>query len=381
MWEDRQAAAIEQAMRRGTRADGYSTLAATLTMTTQVAMTAVGALAILEQKLTIGALIAAGMLSGRMLAPMSQLVGNWRVYTGFLQSVRRLGTTFALPADRQLRTVEGRRPVGHIVIEDLFFSYPGSAQPVIDGLRLEIASPGLTALVGANGSGKSTLLKLILGLYRPTAGRVLLDGADISQFSRSELAEWIGYLPQECVLLDGSIRDAIACRRPEASDAEVIAAAERAGAHPFIINLADGYGSSIGEGGHRLSSGQRQRLVLARTLLGDPPLVLLDEPSVNLDRQAETTLRSMLIELGRTRSVVIVTHSPLLLSACDSVIILDRGRVAASGPPAMILRQRTQPVAAETMASSGLAGIETIPIPADAPERDHGRRPPMQQRT
>jgi ATP-binding cassette subfamily C protein LapB len=164
-----------------------------------------------------------------------------------------------------------------------------------------------------------------------------LDGADISQFSRSELATWIGYVPQENVLFAGTVRGNIAHRIPDASDEEIIRAAKAAGIHQFIIDQPDGYATEIGEAGQRLSGGQRQRISIARALVGQPPVLLLDEPSSSLDRQAEHDLRKTLEEIGRACTVVIVTHSPILLSACRDLFALDRGRLALAGPAQEIL--------------------------------------------
>ena len=146
---------------------------------------------------------------------------------------------------------------------------------------------GLHAVVGANGSGKTTLLKLLRGLYAPTSGRVLLDGGDMAQFSQADLARWIGYLPQQVQLLSGSIRDNIALADPAIDDAQIIAAARRAGAHDFIMALPDGYATEVGDGGSRFSGGERKRIAIAQVLLRDPPVLLLDEPTADLDRDAE----------------------------------------------------------------------------------------------
>ena len=336
-WEERHADNIERAAVRGAKADGYANLGATLTMLTTVALTTVGAVAIINQQLTIGALIATNMLSGRLLGPFNQLVGTWRTYAGFRQAIERLGHVFNMASERQTGEIELQRPRGEITLEDVAFSYAESAKPVVDTVSVTFPAGGVHALIGRNGSGKSTLLKLAQGLYPPSKGRVLLDGADVAQFTRTELACWIGYVPQECVLFAGTLRDNIGHRKPEATDEEIIAAATTAGVHEFIIDLPDGYASEIGEAGQRLSAGQRQRIAIARALVGDPPVLLLDEPSSNLDRQAEQELRNTLAAIGKDRTVVVVTHSPILLSVCKDLVALDRGRIALAGPADEIL--------------------------------------------
>lgn len=346
IWEERHAAAIEDAVRRGARADGYANLATTLAIATQVAMTTAGAIAILEQRLSIGALIAAGMLSGRLTAPLVQLVGNWRAYIGFTAATRRLGATFALASERSASAVRLGRPQGRIRLEGVSYRHPGAAAPCIDDLSVEIAARGLTGIIGRNGSGKTTLLKLIQGLYRPQAGRVLLDDADIAQFGRAEIAAAIGYVPQATVLLSGSIRETIARHAQGIDDAAIVQAARAAGAHAFIVDLPEGYATEIGEAGCRLSAGQRQMLTIARALVGEPPIVILDEPSAGLDRAAEFSVRDSLAALARSRTVIVVTHSPTLLAVCARMIVLERGRLVSAGPSALA---RVRPDAALSM--------------------------------
>lgn len=337
VWEEKHAENIENAIMRGSKTDGFSNLGASMSLLTSLLLTTVGSLAIIDQKLTIGALIATNMLSGRILGPLNQLVGTWRIYSGFLQSAERLGTVFAASAEREQSEVALERPQGKLSIENVFFAYAEGMAPVVSGVSLEIDPGGVHALVGRNGSGKTTLLKIIQGLYQPQKGRVLLDGADIAQFTRSELAKWLGYVPQESVLFAGTVRDNITSRMPGASDDEIIKAATEAGVHHFIIDLPDGYATEIGEAGSRLSGGQRQRIAIARALVGDPPVVLLDEPSSSLDRHAEHELKSTLVDISKTRTVIMVSHSPTLLSACDFLYALDRGKLALAGPAREIL--------------------------------------------
>ncbi len=359
VWEEKHADNIETSIHRGAKTDSYANLGSTLTMMTSVLLTSVGAIFIIKGELTMGALIATNMLSGRLLGPLNQLVGQWRTYASFRQAVDRIGEVFAVVSERQESEIKIGRPKGNLQLENVIFAYAEGAKPVINSVQLAIKAGGITALVGRNGSGKTTLLKLVQGLYTPTSGRVLLDGADISQFSRYELASWIGYVPQETILFQGSVRDNIAHRQPDANDEEIIRAATMGGVHEFIIDLPEGYASDIGEAGQRLSGGQRQRIAIARALVGNPSVVMLDEPSSSLDRQAEIELRDTLTKLAKDRSVIIVTHSPIMLAACDNLVALDGGRVAISGPAQEILPK---------IFGGGAPRPGTPPVPTPRPE-------------
>lgn len=337
MWENMQAENIETSVIRGSKTDSFSNLGASLSMCTSIALTTVGALSIINQDMTIGSLVATNMLSGRLLGPLNQLVGQWRAYSSFMQSVNRLGELFNTVSERQESDVSLEAPKGEVTLENITFGYAENLPLVVNGIEITFKAGGVHALVGRNGSGKSTMLKLIQGLYKPLSGRVLLDQADISQFSRQEMASWMGYVPQDCILFTGNVRDNIAQRKPDATDEEILKAAQAAGVHQFIIDMPDGYSTEIGEAGQRLSGGQRQRIAIARALVGDPPVVLLDEPSSSLDRQAEFELRKTLTDIGKDRTVIIVTHSPILLATCNDLVALDKGRVALAGASKDIL--------------------------------------------
>ncbi len=337
VWEDRQAEAIKQSLERGTKTDAFVNAGHGLTMFTTVAMTTVGALAIMNQELTIGGLIAANMLSGRLLGPLNQLVGAWRNYVNFGQSVERLGKVLEESEDKTASVIALERPRGRITFEETVFRYHEDGPPVVDGIKLDIAAGGVTAIMGANGSGKTTLLKLILGLYPPASGRVLLDGADLKQFSRKDLARWIGYVPQECILFNGTVRDNIVQTFPDASDEDIVRASKLAQAHDMVLDLQDGYGTQVGEAGGLLSGGMRQRIAIARALVADPPVIIMDEPSGSLDKDAEANLRATLADLGKSHTVILVTHSPVLLQACNNAVIMDHGRIQMAGPTQKVM--------------------------------------------
>ncbi|MGH6719922.1 MAG: peptidase domain-containing ABC transporter, partial [Alphaproteobacteria bacterium] len=359
-WESRHAEAIQSALERGRAGDGFINLGTTAAFITTVAMTTVGAIAIIDQELTVGSLIAANMLSNRVLQPLNQLVGTWRNVAQYRQARNRLGTVLALSEDRGDAPVELGRPVGELAFEDVTFAYRPGTRPVVDALRMTIRPGGMVGIVGPNGCGKTTLLKLMYGLYPPDSGRALLDGADIAQFSHAQLSRWVGYVPQETMLFAGTIRDNIAIAAPEADDEVVVRAAQLAGVHGFVVDLPEGYGTDIGEAGMRMSGGERQRIAIARALLHDPPVLLLDEAASNLDRQAELALRDTLVKLAPKRTIVIVGHTPVLLAACRHIVVMDKGRIALAGPareimPRLFTSARPEAVAEAPVAEAPLS--------------------------
>jgi ATP-binding cassette subfamily C protein LapB len=374
LWEERQAGAIEHSIERGAISDGYVNLGTGLTMMASAALTSVGAVFIIDHELSMGALVACNMLSSRLYGPINQLVGAWRTFGSFKQSVERLGGIFAEPEERHQSALRRERPKGMLTVDQVSFAYDEKAkEPTLHIERLQILPGGITAILGRNGCGKTTLLKLLLGLYAPSQGRVLLDESDIAQFTRAELAGWMGYVPQETLLFAASVRDNIAYGAPEAGDEAILAAAKAAGVHDAIADLPEGYATQIGEAGSRLSAGQRQRISIARALVGNPPVLVLDEPSASLDRQAEEELRSTLMALSKERTIIIVTHSPVLLPACRDVVVIDRGRLAAAGPAAKVLPEifgaRGKP--AQTQAQPPAQSQDQPQAPA-APRQLHG---------
>ncbi len=205
LWEERHAKAIERSLNRGRVNDGFGNAGMSLTLITTILMTIVGALAILEHQMTIGALIAANMLSSRIVSPLNQLVGAWRGFAAYREAADRLSDVFALPEERIERTVELPRPEGALMLEQVSFHFDPEGQPTLEGVDFSMRPGAIHGVVGRNGSGKSTLLKIMGGLYQLSSGRVLLDGGDMNQLSRPDLARWIGYMPQDGFLFAGSI--------------------------------------------------------------------------------------------------------------------------------------------------------------------------------
>ncbi len=326
-YEDLHADSIENSFERGVKTDLSVALGQTLATSSTALLVTLGALAIIAGDMTIGSLIATTMLTSRIIAPLNQLLSGWRGFARCKQAIEHLNVLETLPREKDESGVSRPRPEGVLQAEELVMRYQGSDQPIIKDCSLTLKPGEMVGLVGRNGCGKSTLVKTLQGLYTPEEGRVVLDGADLAQFSRDEVTEWIGYVPQECFLFNASIRENIVKAWPEATDEAVLAASKLAGADEFIIDLPEGYDTEIGEGGHRLSGGQRQRLAIARALLRNPPVLLLDEVTSNLDSASEMLLRHHLLALSKDRSILVATHSLPILRACHRILVMDKGRI------------------------------------------------------
>ena len=301
----------------------------------QIAMLAIGAWLVIGADASPGIMIAATILLGRALQPLEQLVGGWKALLDARGAWRRLNERASIgPAASGL---ELPAPSGRLELERVVFGPAPMRPALIKGVGFALAAGESLGLLGASASGKTTLLRLILGLWKPQAGCVRLDGADISLWDRSALGRHIGYLPQDVALLGGTVAQNIARLRPVDS-AAVVAAARLAHAHDMIVRLPQGYETEIGEAGAVLSGGQRQRIALARALFGDPRLVVLDEPNANLDAEGEAALQAALRELkARGITLIMAGHRPALMSQLDKLAVLNRGVLEAFGPAAAVL--------------------------------------------
>jgi ATP-binding cassette subfamily C exporter for protease/lipase/ATP-binding cassette subfamily C protein EexD len=230
------------------------------------------------------------------------------------------------------------RPDGRLSVEGLSYRAPGSDKPILANITFSLAPGEALAILGPSAAGKSTLARLLTGVWAPATGVVRLDGADVARWPRQELGPWLGYVPQDVELFEGSVADNIARLGPVES-AAVVAAAKRANVHEMILTLAQGYDTQVGEHGARLSPGQRQRIALARALYGTSQLVVLDEPNANLDGAGELALAQAMSSL-RSDGVtsVVVTHRPSLIAHVDKILVLEAGRVVQFGPAADVLK-------------------------------------------
>jgi PrtD family type I secretion system ABC transporter len=322
----------------GRSAVAYTAVTKFVRQAIQILMMALGAYLVLSQQASPGVMIATTILLGRAVQPVEQLVANWRPLTDAFAAYRRLRELLARDFDRVQPRMSMPRPEGHVSVEAVSYRAQGSEKLILANIAVSLAPGEALAIIGPSAAGKSTLARLLTGVWTPTAGTVRLDGVDVAYWPREDLGPWIGYVPQDVELFDGSVAENIA-RLDEVDSETVIAAAKRANVHEMILTLAQGYDTPVGEHGVRLSPGQRQRIALARALYGDPRLVVLDEPNSNLDGGGEIALAQALSGLrAEGVSSVVVTHRPSLIAHVDKILVLDAGRVQQYGPAAEVMK-------------------------------------------
>lgn len=310
-----------------------------------------GALLVLKHEITPGAMIAGSILLGRALAPVELAIGSWRQFVSAREAYKRLNELLKMFPSRPER-LSLPQPKGQISVEGLLVAAPGQQTPILKGLNFQVPAGNLVAVVGPSASGKSTLARALVGVWPPFSGHVRLDGADISKWNKEELGPWIGYLPQDIELFEGTVSENIA-RFGEIDAEKVVEAAQRAGVHEMILRLPHGYDTPIGEGGASLSGGQRQRIALARALYGNPVLMVLDEPNSNLDDAGEAALVAALRSMKEDgRTVFLITHKLNVINTADALLILRDGQVHAFGPREAVLAALAEKASQATAAAS-----------------------------
>jgi ATP-binding cassette, subfamily B, bacterial len=314
---------------------GYAPLVSLIEVGGMLIVIGAGAVDLAEGRLTLGGLLAFLAYLSQLYGPVRGLNHLWGDAVATSAAAERVIELM----DRQPSVVEPANPAplgraaGNIVFAGVSYRYPGTEHDALCDVSFAL-SPGETlALVGRSGAGKSTATRLLLRLADPSAGRILLDGHDLRDVSITSLRENVTVLPQEALFFDVTVREAIAYGRPgaSASDGEIVAAARAAGAHQFIERLPQGYDTRIGQRGRGLSGGQRQRLAIARALLRDAPVLVLDEPTTGLDDENATEILGSIRRLMEGKTTVIVSHDLHLVRQATRIVVLERGRLVEAG--------------------------------------------------
>lgn len=326
-----------------------------------VAVITMGAIAINEQWMSIGSLMAVNLLSGKVLGPIAQLASNWRSLARSNESTARLQAVLGEPLEHEAQSIELPRPRGLFKLEQVSFQYP-NGHVALDQVSLQIGPGGIHAIVGRNGAGKSTLAKLLSGLYTPTQGRISIDEYDMAQFSRGDLGPWVGCLAQQTYWFEGPIIESLRMVNPDADSSHIVVACQLSGAHSFISRLPNGYQTVLGEGGAGISAGELRKLSLAQLFLRNPSVLVLDEPSNDLDFESETALLRTLRQIAQKHTVIVVTHSPRVASLANHIYhVRGDGKVDHGSPQEMLPELFGVPQGSKPAASNAADGAERVP--------------------
>lgn len=295
-------------------------------------------------QLSMGGLIACSMLSGRVMAPFGQVAGLVTSWHNAEISLKSLDEVMAKPMERAEGAQFLSREMfqGDIEFRNVSFAYPGAEMESLSNVSFRIRPGEHVAILGRVGSGKSTLQKLAMGLYQPTAGAVMVDGIDLRQLDPSELRSRVGYVPQDVTLFFGSLRDNIALSHPNVSDSDLVRAAEIASLSDYINRHPKGFDMQISERGDSLSGGQRKCVALARAMVHEPPILLMDEPTGSMDHSTEVAVKQQLSACLKGRTWLVVTHRNSLLEMVDRILVIDNGKLVADGPRDSVIQALQQ---------------------------------------
>jgi ATP-binding cassette subfamily C protein LapB len=326
----------------------WSSLALTSASTAQqiatLLMMIIGVFLILDGKLSVGALVAASMLSGRVLAPITGVAAMITRASQTLTAMQAIDTIMQLERERPPeRTFIARRiERGSIVFDNVTFKYPGAAQNALEGVSFRIGGGERIGIIGRVGSGKTTVGRLMAGFYDPDDGKVLVDDIDLRQYDPSDLRTGVGFVLQDTDLFFGKLRDNIALGFPEATDEEIVRAAQLAGVESFIAGHPLGYEMPVAEGGSSLSGGQKQAIGLARALIRDPKVLFLDEPTAHFDIRSEAEFLERLKTISSDKKTIIISsHRMSVLNFVDRILLFERGRLVADGPRDKVIAMLT----------------------------------------
>ncbi|WP_374382348.1 type I secretion system permease/ATPase [Dongia sp.] len=316
----------------------FSSLSRFARMSLQSLVLALGAYLVISGESTGGVMIASSILLGRALAPVELAISNWKGFIGARQSYRRLQDELKAPTPSSMVFLP--TPSQRLEIDKLTVAAEGLAEPILRDVGFALKAGDALGIIGPSGSGKSTLARALIGMWTPARGTVRLDGATLDQWTRVQAGRFLGYLPQQIELMAGTVAQNIARFDPTASSDEILRAAQLAGVDDLVRRLPQGFDTQVGEGGQRLSAGQRQRIALARALFRDPFLVVMDEPNSNLDVIGDEALgRAIASVRDRGGIVIVIAHRPSALAEVGLILALADGRAQAFGPKDEVLRQ------------------------------------------
>jgi ABC-type protease/lipase transport system fused ATPase/permease subunit len=283
------------------------------------------------------------ILASRALQPIEKIVGSWEPLNNMVRAHERLQGLLARAEPAPPATALPR-PTGKLSVEGLNFAPPGAPKLLLSNVNFALEPGEVLGVIGPSGAGKSTLARLLMGIWRPINGAVRLDGADVFTWDRSDFGRYVGYLPQDTELFAGTVRHNIGRFRADVTDEQVVRAAQLAGVHELILRMPKGYDTEVGEGGVILSAGQRQRVGLARSMLGEPAFVVLDEPNASLDAEGEEALLKAIETMkANGATVVIISHKPGIFRPADKLLVLREGRVELFGPRDQVMSRLVKP--------------------------------------
>lgn len=294
---------------------------------------------IADREITLGALVITWVLTRRTLAPLGQIASLMTRYQYARDALKFFDRMMDLPVERPAGTpfVSRAKLEGKIEFRNVSFSYPGNPTPALNNLSFTIQKGERVGIIGRIGSGKTTIEKLVLGLYQPSEGSILIDDIDIHQVDPADLRRDIGYVPQDVVLFYGTVRENIMIAAPYSRDSDMLRAAEIAGVSEFVKHSPLGYDLAIGERGESVSGGQKQTIAIARALLRTPPILLFDEPTNSMDPHTERIFMDRLSKSLDAKTLMLVTHHHSVLPLVSRLIVIDNGKVVADGPKEQIL--------------------------------------------
>lgn len=330
-WQRENDESLELAERGNSRLAAIGAFSRTFMLYVKVIVVTVAVTLVLDKQMSAGAIFAAFIVTALMLNPFAKLITAYRQFVGARAAWARLKADLVSdPRDVRLSSPMPR-PGGPVTVEGLVYAPPGHHQAVIRGISFAMSPGEVVGIAGPSAAGKSTLARLLMGIVRPTAGSIRIDGTNVYQWERSSFGAFTGYIPQSVSLFDGTVRENIA-RFQDSPIEEVIAAAKRAGAHEMIGHLPFGYDTLIGDSGYVLTGGQRQRIALARALFGNPRYVVLDEPDASLDQEGERALLAAMRSAADSgATVVVISHRVSVLQATDKILIIKEGRIQFYG--------------------------------------------------